>query len=94
MYDIYARPVRDLRNNYSELAKMVKEHQHIIVTNNGKSETVLISIEDYNICRDFLQTQYVLKELKLAEAEAENTNERLTHAEVFDKFREKYSYGV
>ncbi|MCL2634590.1 MAG: type II toxin-antitoxin system Phd/YefM family antitoxin [Oscillospiraceae bacterium] len=94
MYDIHARPVRDLRNNYSELARMVKEHQHIIVTNNGKSETVLMSIDDYNLCRDFLHTQYVLKELKLAEAEAERTNERLTHEEVFGKFRRKYGYGV
>lgn len=94
MYNIYARPVRDLRNNYAELAKMTKEHNHIIVTNNGKDETVLMSVDDYNLCRDFLHTQYILKELELAETEAKNTNERLTHAEVFVKFREKYGYEV
>ena len=94
MYNVHARPVRDLRNNYAELAKMTKEHKHIIVTNNGKDETVLMSIDDYNICREILHTQYVLKELELAEAEAANTSERLTHDEVFSKFRKKYGYGV
>lgn len=94
MYNIHARPVRDLRNNYAELAKMAKEHQHIIVTNNGKSETVLMSVDDYNLCREFLNTQYVLRELELAEKEAASTDERLTHEEVFGKFREKYGYEV
>ena len=94
MYNIHARPVRDLRNNYAELAQMTKEHKHIIVTNNGKDETVLMSVDDYNLCREFLHTKYVLKELGLAESESANTTERLTHEEVFDKFRKKYGYEV
>ena len=94
MYNIHARPVRDLRNNYAELAKMTKEHQHIIVTNNGKDETVLMSIEDYNLCREFLYSRYILKQLELSEEEAKNTTKRFTHEEVFAKFREKYGYEV
>jgi len=94
MYDVHARPVRDLRNNYSELAKMTKSHQHIIVTNNGRDETVLMSVDDYNLCREFLHTQYVLNELKAAEAEAANTDERFTLDEVFGAIREKYGYDV
>ena len=94
MYNIHARPVRDLRNNYAELAKMTKEHNHIIVTNNGKDETVLMSIDDYNLCREFLYTKYVLKELELSEIEVANIENRLTHEEVFGKFREKYSYEI
>jgi len=70
MYSIHARPVRDLRNNYAELAQMAKKHEHIIVTNNGRDETVLMSIEDYNLCREFLHTQYVLSELRKAKDEA------------------------
>ena len=94
MYNIHARPVRDLRNNYAELAKMTKEHNHIIVTNNGKDETVLMSIDDYNLCREFLYTKHILKELELSEIEAASSEKRLTHDEVFAKFREKYGYEI
>ena len=94
MYNIHARPVRDLRNNYAELARMTKEHKHIIVTNNGRDETVLMGIEDYNMCRGFLDMRRILKELELAETEAAESTERLTHEEVFGRFRAKYGYGV
>jgi prevent-host-death family protein len=95
LYSIHARPVRDLRNNYAELAKMTKNSQHIIVTNNGKDETVLMSIDDYNICREILHTRYVLAELEKAEKEAADPSTKwLTHDDVFTKFREKYNYGV
>ncbi len=94
MYNVHARPVRDLRNNYAELAQMTKEHNHIIVTNNGRDETVLMSVDDYNLCRDFLHTRHVLEELEIAEKEAESTTDRLTHEEVFSKFGKKYGYEV
>lgn len=95
MYNIHARPVRDLRNNYAELAKMTKDHQHIIVTNNGKDETVLMSIDDYNLCREFLYSRYILNELEQAASEASDPNTKwLTQNEVFDKFRSKYGYEV
>ena len=68
MYNIYARPVRDLRNNYSELAGITKDHNHIIITNNGREETVLMSVEDYHLCQEYLHKRYVRE--KLAEVEA------------------------
>ena len=95
MYNVHARPVRDLRNNYAELARMAKNHEHIIVTNNGRDETVLMGIEDYNLCREFLHTRYILKELEQAHIEASSPDAIwLTHDEVFSKFRKKYGYEV
>ena len=95
MYEIHARPVRDLRNNYAELARMTKDHKHIIVTNNGKDETVLISIDDYNICRELLYTKHILSQLEQAEKEASDSETKwLTHDEVFAKYRKKYGYGI
>ena len=95
MYSVCARPVRDLRNNYAELARMTKESKHIIVTNNGKDETVLMGIEDYNLCREFLHTRYVLSELEQAQAEAKSPDTSwLSHNEVFERFRKKYGYEV
>ena len=67
MYNTYARPVRDLRNKYSELADMTKSHNHIIITNNGREETVLIGVEDYHMYQDYLYERYVRE--KLAEVE-------------------------
>ena len=91
MYNIHARPVRDLRNNYAELARMTKNHQHIIVTNNGKDDTVLMSVDDYNLCREFLYTRHILNELEQAGKEANDSSTKwLAYDEVFSKFREKY----
>ena len=67
MYKTYARPVRDLRNKYSELADMAKLHNHIIIINNGREETVLIGVEDYLLYQDYLYERYVRE--KLAEVE-------------------------
>ena len=63
VYNTYARSVRDLRNKYSELADMTKSHNHIIITNNGSEETVLISVEDYHLCQDYLHECYVREKL-------------------------------
>lgn len=67
MHNTYARPVRDLRNKYSELADMTKAHNHIIITNNGREETVLIGVEDYHLYQEYLYERYVRE--KLAEVE-------------------------
>ncbi len=72
MYNVYARPVRDLRNNYAELAGIVREHNPVIITNNGREETALISVEDFHLCQEFLYTRYIQR--KLAEVEAIKDN--------------------
>jgi prevent-host-death family protein len=69
MYNTHVRAVRDLRNKYAELSEMAKSnHDQIIITSNGKSDTVLIAYADYAKYEDFLHARYVRE--KLAEAEA------------------------
>lgn len=68
MYQVFARPVRDLRNNYAELARIAKEHNTVIITNNGREETALISVEDFHLCQEYLYKRHIQK--KLAEVEA------------------------
>ena len=70
MYKTYVRPIRDIRNNYAELDKIVNDHDHVIITNNGRGTSVLIGIEEYSEYEKFLHKQYVLR--KLAEASAKN----------------------
>ena len=68
MFATYVKAVRDLRNNYPEVAQIIKNRDHVIITNNGKSEAVVISYEEFEKYQEFLHIRYVKE--KLAEAEA------------------------
>ena len=45
MMQTFVRPSRDLRNHYAEISGIIKEHNHVIITNQGRGESVLINIE-------------------------------------------------
>lgn len=70
MMKTFVRPARDLRNNYAELAGMLKDHDHVIITNRGRGEAVLIGIEDYAQYEEFLHERYVAQELAKAKRQA------------------------
>jgi prevent-host-death family protein len=77
------RPSRDLRNNYADLVRMLEQHDHIVITNNGVGESVLINIDDYEKYEEFLHHQFIYDELQKSKAEAENPNtKRYTHDEM------------
>ena len=85
MFTTHVKAVRDLRNNYPEVAKIVKNRDHVIITNNGKSEAVLISYEDFERYQEFLHIRYVKEKLAEAEAIVNNPAEWI---EVDDLFKE------
>jgi len=68
MLNAHVRPSRDLRNNYAELAGIVKNRDQVIITNNGRGEAVLIGIDEYAEFQEFAHRRYVKE--KLAEAKA------------------------
>jgi PHD/YefM family antitoxin component YafN of YafNO toxin-antitoxin module len=72
MFNTHVKAVRDLRNNYPELAQIVKNRDHVIITNNRKSESVLIPYEQLEKYQEFLHLQYINE--KLAEEEALENN--------------------
>lgn len=91
MFHTHARSVRDLRNNYPELARLANEHNQVIITNNGRAETVLLGIDDFRAYEEFLHTRYVAAKLAEAEKAAADPNAKwYTHDEVFGALREKY----
>ena len=51
------RPSSDLRNNYNEIAKIAKSSGPVFLTLNGKGDTVIMSIEDYNQREDMYLRQ-------------------------------------
>jgi len=56
MYKTHVRPVRDIRNNYAELNKIVNNHDHVIITNNGRGTAALIGIDEYARYELFLRS--------------------------------------
>ena len=75
MFNTYVKAVRDLRNNYPEVAQIVRNRDHVIITNNGKSEAVLIPYDEFERYEEFLHIRYVKGKLAEAEAIADNPNE-------------------
>ena len=85
MFLTHVKPVRDLRNNYPEIAQIVRNQDHVIITNNGKSEAVLISFDEFTKYQEFLHIRYVKEKLVQAEAIANNPDEWM---EIDDLFKE------
>ena len=82
---IQIRPVSDLRNKFPEIEELVvKEGQPVYLTKNGYGSMVVLSLEKYAELTDEI-------ELKLDEAdkEAESTDVRYTHDEVFSRVRSR-----
>ena len=75
MFSTHVKAVRDLRNNYPEVAQFVKNRDHVIITNNGKSEAVLISFDEFEKYQEFLHIRYVKEKLAEAESVADNPDE-------------------
>ena len=58
------RPSRDLRNNYADVVKSLKQNEHIIITNNGVGEAVLIGFDDYGRYEEYLHRKFIYDELQ------------------------------
>ena len=93
MMHTFVRPARDLRNNYAELAALLKDHDHVIITNRGRGEAVLIGIEDYAQYEEFLHQRYVAQELAKARRQAADPATRWEdHETVWQTLHD--AYGV
>ncbi|MDQ7096632.1 type II toxin-antitoxin system Phd/YefM family antitoxin [Desulfosporosinus sp. PR] len=86
---IHIRPVSDLRNKFPEIENLViKEGQPVYLTKNGYGSMVVMSLEKYAELTDDL-------EMKLDEAdkEADSTDVRYTHDEIFSKVKARIDDG-
>lgn len=78
------RPSADLRNHYNEISQECREKRTpIIITKNGKGDTVVMGLQDYN------QMTAELELLRtLAEAEEDVINARVAPVQqMFDDIR-------
>ena len=66
------RPSADLRNHYNEISKQCKENNEaVIITVNGRGDTVSISYDDYKNMKSRIELLEIL-----AEADDDVRNER------------------
>ena len=79
------RPVSDLRNNFSDISKLVHEfNEPVFFTKNGHGNMVVMSMEAYE--RNLFESEVYLK-LKEAEYQAVSTKKRYTHEETISELR-------
>ena len=78
------RPISDLRNNFSEIESTVQRGSPVCLTKNGYGSVVLMSIAQYERLTDPVEAA-----LDEADRQAEETDLRLTHEEVFTRIRER-----
>ncbi len=80
------RPVSDLRNNFTEISRIVHEtHEPIFLTKNGYGDMVVMSIESFEELH-FESEIYV--KLREAEKEAEITNSRFSSKDVLKAMKD------
>jgi len=72
MKNTYARPVRDLRNNYSEIISLVNAGNQVIITKNGREAAVVIGTEAYKEFELFLHRRYINQALAEAKKKAKD----------------------
>ena len=91
MMQTFVRPSRDLRNHYAELSEMLKDHDHVIITNHGRGESVLINIEDYAKYEEFLHQRYVAEALAKAKQQAADPDKQWAdHESVWETLSKQY----
>ena len=84
------RPSADLRNHYSEISKQCREeNEAVIITVNGRGDTVSLSYEEYKRMKSRIELLEIL-----AEAEDDVRNGRVAQiSETFDDLRQMLREG-
>jgi len=79
------RPVSDLRNNFSDISRVVHEtNEPVFLTKNGRGDMVVMSLEAYE--KNLFETEIYLK-LKEAEYQAATVKKRYTHDEAMTELK-------
>ncbi len=78
------RPVSDLRNKFTEIERTVQSGKPVYLTKNGYGTMVVLSLDAYTKLIE--QLEYALDQ---TDRQAEETDVRLTHDEVFESVRKK-----
>jgi len=80
------RPVSDLRNNFADISRTVRETmQPVFLTKNGYGDMVVLSMEAFQNMQFESEVYFKLRE---AEREAEHTDKRYSSKDVLKAMKE------
>ena len=89
MFNTYARPVRDLRNNYNEIIDLANGGNQVIITQNGREAAVVIGTEAFRDYENYLHRQFIVHELGKSKKKAKEPDTKwLSEEEFWDGFEE------
>jgi PHD/YefM family antitoxin component YafN of YafNO toxin-antitoxin module len=89
MHKLHVRPERELRNNFSEISKLNKQYDAVVLTNRGKGTHVLLSFDEFDDYEEYRHNRYLMEKIKEAE---DDTDTRLrSHEEVWQGLGKKYA---
>lgn len=74
MLKTQVRSSRDLRNHYREVVDSLKNHDHVIITHQGRGEVVLINFDDFAGYEEYLYDKHVQNELAKTEKRIQDSD--------------------
>ena len=84
------RPARDLRNNYADVVKTLDQHEYIIITNQGRGDSVIIDMDKFVKYEQALRNEYIYNELQKSKSLLDDPKvERIPAGEVFTRIEKK-----
>ena len=89
MHKLHVRPERELRNNFSEISKLNKDNDAVILTNRGKGTHVLLSFEEFDNYEEYRHNRYLMEKIK--EAESDPDTRLRSHEEIWQALGKKYA---
>ena len=72
MQSTYARPVRDLRNNYSEILDLANQGNQVIITRCGREAAVVIGAAQFRDYEAYVHKMHINSELTKATEQAQD----------------------
>jgi prevent-host-death family protein len=72
MFGVHVKQLSEINKNYSDIEKILNDHDRIVLTNNGKNEAVLINIDDYSEFEAYAHKEYINRKLSETENMIEN----------------------
>ena len=86
MPNVRTKTFRDLSDNNSDLVNTIQEQGHVIATNDGVEEYVVMSIGDYAAYEERLHRLFIFERLQSSKAKLADPDVRLIDAaDVFAK---------
>jgi prevent-host-death family protein len=88
IFTTHVKAVSDLKNSYPDVSRILERRDHVIITNKGKNEAVIIPFEELESYEEYLHIRYVKDKLDEAEQLADNPHEWMELSDLYNQWDE------